>query len=422
MKKVLFIIQSYPSNRSANVICDEKIMKAMIDSGKYEIHCLAYRFHGQKLYEEINGFKVHRFKRGHWWNLYTYARDNESQPLYKAIVKLNRLYMRFRQFCCIPIYPNYEPILAKLVAKNAIELYRKEQYDLIIAEHSGRDTLYGGMKVKERFPNVRFIPILWDPLSGRQPAKYLPIKYAEKRIEEDEKFLLKNADRVICLQSNEEYQRQHSAKKSFFKNLRFLDIPGIIHPTIHPCQEGFTKKGRINILYSGILTLPDRNPSAFIRIIKQSKFADRINIMFFSAGIDGKECAKRELADFKGTWLVHPYIPKSQLNTVAANSDVFLNIGGPNPVMVPSKIFEYMSLGKPIVSTYYIDNESSRKYFDSYPLSCCLDIRKSEEELVVLFDEFISNQLNKTVPFDSVQKAFPRNTPAEFIKVFEEVL
>ncbi len=422
MKKVLFIIQSYPSNRSANVLCDEKIMKAMLETGEYEIHCLAYRFHGQKLQEDLNGFKVHRIKRGWWWNLYTYARDNESKFIYRTIVKINRLYMRLKQLCFIPVYPNYEPILAKLVAKNAVELHRKEQYDLIVAEHSGRDTLYGGMKVKECCPDVKFVSILWDPLSGRQPAKYLPRKYAERCIEEDEGFLLKNSDRVICLQSNEEYQKQHSVDKPFFKNLRVLDIPGIVHPAVKPDKDGFTKEGWINILYSGILTLPDRDPSAFIRIIKQSKYAERINIMFFSAGIEGVSRAKKELQGFRGSWLVHPYIPKEKLNVVALNSEILLNIGGSNPVMVPSKIFEYMSLGKLIASTYYIENESSKKYFDSYPLACCLDIRRDIKELVREFDDFVSLYLNKTIPFDFVQEKFPKNTPAEFIKVFEEIL
>ena len=30
MKRVLFIIQSYPSERSANVLCDEKVMKELV--------------------------------------------------------------------------------------------------------------------------------------------------------------------------------------------------------------------------------------------------------------------------------------------------------------------------------------------------------------------------------------------------------
>jgi len=422
MKKALFIIQSYPSNRSANVLCDEKIMKAMIQSGEYEVHCLAYRFHGQPLYEEINGFRVHRFKRGKWWNLYTYARDNEYKWQYKIIVKLNRLYMRFRQLFCIPIYPNYEPLLAKLVAKEAIKLHSIENFDLVVAEHSGRDTLYAGMKLKQFNPKVKLVSILWDPLSGRVPAKYLPKKYAQKRILTDEINLLSESDRIIALESNREYQERYSINKPFYKNLRFLDIPGIIPHVKKKLLEDFTVNGMINILYSGILSIPDRDPSILIKILSQSKYASRINIMFFSAGIEGMEKAKIALKEFQGKYLIHPYVQKQLLDTIAENSDFLLNIGGPNPRMVPSKIFEYLSLGKPIISTYYIDNESSKNYLDTYSLALCLDIRKPINECVKILDYFIESKLNSVVDFDKIKELYPKNTPQVFLEVFKEIL
>lgn len=422
MKKVLFIIQSYPSNRSANVICDEKIMKAMIDSGKYDVHCLVYRFHGQPLYEEMNGFKIHRFRRGKWWNLYTYARDNETKWQYKLIVKLNRLYMRIRQFICIPIYPNYEPLLAKFVAKEAIKLHSSEKFDLVVAEHSGRDTLYAGMRLKNYDPSVKFVSILWDPISGRTQAKYLPLSYAEKRTLIDENKLLQNADRIICLESNREYQEIHSANKPFYSKLRFLDIPGISQIKKETISENFTVKNKINILYSGLLTVPDRDPSTLIKILNQSKYAEQFNLMFFSSGIKGIETAKKALNNFKGDYLIHPYVKKQLLDAITGTSDILLNFGGPNPRMVPSKIFEYISFGKPIISTYYINDEASKKYLEIYPLAICLDIRKPITECVAALDDFIDKNLHAAVDISKVKELFPKNTPQVFLDVFEELL
>lgn len=421
MKKVLFIIQSYPSNRSANVLCDEKIMKEMLKTGEYEIHCLVYRFHGQQTYEEINGLKIHRFRRSKWWDLYTYARDHESKTFYKCIVKLNRLYMRFRQLVCIPIYPNYEPVLARLAAKEAIELHKKENFDLVIAEHSGRDTLYAGNKLKEFDPQIKSVALLWDPLSGRVPAKYLPISYAQRRINKDEDMLLSNYDVVCCLKSNQKYLTEHSSEKRFFNKVKFLDIPGIVPPDKRVIEENYTKKDKINLLYSGVLYLPDRDPSALIETLNESKYAERIHLMFFSVGEDGIEKAKKALENFKGSYLIHPYIEKIKLDSVAFYCDILINIGGPNPRMVPSKIFEYMALGKPIISTYYIDDEASLAYLSSYPLSLCVDIRKPQENNVHQLDYFISTCLGEKVSFDEVEKIFPLNTPREYIKLIKSM-
>ena len=422
MKRVLFIIQSYPSNRSANVLCDDKIMKAMLINGDYDIHCLVYRFHGQSNYEVVDKLKIHRLNRGLWWNIYTYARDNETRIFYRIIVKVNRLLMRLKQLVYIPIYPNYEPLLARSMAKAAIELHKQYNFDLVVAEHSGRDTLYAGGQLKTYDPEVKLVSILWDPISGRQLAKYLPKSYANYMMLKDESRLLSNSDRIISLQSNRAYQELYSKDKPFFKNLRFLDIPGIVRPTMHNIKEQYTKNGMINMLYSGILSLPDRDPSILIEIIKKSKYADKINLLFFAAGDDGKNKANSMLKDFKGCSLIHSYISKTMLNSVAFHSDVLLNLGGPNPGMVPSKIFEYMSLGKPIVSTYYIDNDSSKAYLDQYPASACIDIREPLEKCIKLFEKFIDHNLNNLVPFEEVEKKFPTNSPQEFIHVFEELL
>ena len=422
MKKILFIIQSYPSNRSANVLCDDKIMSAMVAKGGYEIHSLVYRFHGQKLYEEINGIKVHRFRRGKWWDLYTYARDNEKHFYCRMIVKINRLYMRLRQFACIPIYPNYEPLLARLVAKEAIKLHNKEHFDLVVAEHSGRDTLYAGAQLKKKDKGIKLVSILWDPFSGKDLARYLPHWYADYMMQKDECKILRYSDRIVCLYSNKKYQDTNSKNKSFYPNIRFLDIPGIIRPSRQYQEESFTKKGMINMLYSGILSLPDRDPTMLIKILNSSKYAGSINLQFFVAGAEGTAKAKNLLKIFKGKYTLHPYVPKKQLDSIAAHSDILINIGGPNPRMVPSKIFEYMSLGKPIFSTYYIDNDSSKGYLCNYPAAVCVDIRKPIAELTTELDFFLDKKLHSVVPFEEVEGMFPLNTPSKYIDVFDELL
>ncbi len=422
MKKVLFIIRSYPPTRSANVLCDDKIIRAMLDKGGYEIHCLACRFHGQKKHEEVNGVKVHRFNRGKWWILYTFARDNETKGIYRFIVKLDRLYMRLWQFLYIPIYPNYEPLLARHVAKEAIKLHKEEHFDLVVAEHNGRDTLYAGSQVKKFDGKVKLVSILWDPFSGKDLAKYLPKGYAYRMLLRDEEKILRYPDRIISMYSNKAYQETHSKDKPFFKNIRFLDIPGIIRPGKTTEEETFTKEGKINMLYSGILTLPDRDPAYLIKMIGSSRYADKINLMFFVTRTSGTAKAKESLKGFKGTSIIHPFVPNNLLKSIAAHSDVLINIGGSNARMVPSKIFEYMSSGKPVLSTYYTDNDSSAQYLKKYQAAECIDIRKPMAESVAAFEDFIEQKLKCHVPFEEVEAKFPLNTPGKYVELIDELL
>ncbi len=417
-KKILFTIQWYgiPAKlcTSANTICDERIIEDLKKNSHYEIHILSYGLTGFPMDEVIDGVYVHRFKRPAWWNHFIYTRFNQKTWFDKVIFKYDQITLRLKQLLFIPIYPDITPFHSRHFAKEAEILFQKHNFDLVISEHNGRDTTYAAYALKKSHPEIKYIPILWDPMSGKELAKYLPQSIAKKMLDKDENKLLSLADLVIEMQSYKDYQEEKSHKKSFFSKLLFLDIPGIIKPNCQSTQDNYNKKGYINILYSGIITLPERDPSYLIDVINHSKYADKVNLMFFSAGKAGMDKVAELLKTFKGKSLLHSYIPKNELDIIAYNADILVNLGGSNPRMVPSKIFEYMSLCKPVVSTYFIDNECSLSYFSKYPLAMCLDIRLPLTYNVKKFEYFVENKLTDSISFEEVERTFPANTPKSF--------
>lgn len=426
MKKILFIIQWHhiPSKlaNSANAICDERVIDELKKNKDFEIHTLSYGLNGYPMEDKIDNIYIHRFKRPKWWNRFIYSRNKPKSVLDKAVYLFDKLSLRFKQLSLIPIYPNITPFHSWKVAREAIKLHKKHNFDAVICEHNGRDTTYAAYKLKSKFPEIIFIPILWDPMSGKELAKYLPQKFAARRYDKDEHKILSKADLIIELQSNKEYQEKHSKSKIFYNKIKFLDIPGIVKTNCEDNQNHYTKEGYINILYSGLISLPDRDPSVLIDIINGSKYADKINLLFFAAGRPGIVKTEHKLENFKGDWTVSPFIPKDELNMVADSCDILLNIGGPNPTMVPSKIFEYMSLCKPVISTYYIDNETSKSYFKKYPLALCIDLRKTIEENIRLFENFIETKIHLSISFEEVEQMFPLNSPKGFRKEIEQII
>lgn len=424
MKKLLFIIQSYPSERSANVRCDEKVMKELLSTGTYEIHCLTYQYEWQPLKEEINGFHIHRFRKSPMWDIYTWARHHTEKRLAKIIMKLNRVSLRIKQFVTIPIYPCYEPINSRLYARAAVKLNKREHFDMVLAEHHGYDTLYAGHILKSKLgENIKFIALLWDPFTGKSNPKYLPKAYAEKRIIKSEKKVLSNADAIVAMKSSESYHKEHSVNKSYYHKYHFLDIPGIVPPNPVHEKSGFIKEGMINILYSGLLNLTYRDPTFIVETISKSKFSEQINLIFLCSGDD----AVRKLHDlritFKGNMIIHGYVEGDVFSAVMQHADIFLNIGGENPYMVPSKIFGYMSYGKPIISTYSIEDDASKLYLEKYPLSLNVNINDDDPEAQSKrVDDFLGKNRFGKVPFDEVKALFPQNTPAAYAELIDSLL
>lgn len=417
MTKILFIIQHYPPKRSANVLCDDKIIKKLLDDNSNELYCLCYKYPQDNFSDENNGVSITRFRRSFFWNKYVDSL-NKCGGFW---AKIYRFILRIKQFLTIPIYPFYEPFLCKKFAKQAIKLHKKEKFDIVVSEHNGLDTLYAGHKLKEYDPSVKFTAILWDPVTGKLPAKYLPKKYAEKKLEKAEFKLLNNADKIIAMKSSESYHLAKSVDKPYFDKFEFLDIPNVYKPENVAADEKYTVSGKMNVVYSGLLTLPDRVPDGFMRIAEKSKYVAKLNVMFFCNG-NGKELLNDYLHTFSGNITVSTYIPHDEILKVYNNTQFLLNIGGDNKNMVPSKIFEYMSMGKPIISTYHIDDEASKKYLEKYPLALLIDERLSIDENAKKLDEFIENSLNKTVPFDYVKETFKENTPDEYVKALKSLL
>ena len=103
------------------------------------------------------------------------------------------------------------------------------------------------------------------------------------------------------------------------------------------------------------------------------------------------------------------------------DADVLLNFGGVNANMVPSKIFEYMSFCKPILSTYKIDNEASKTYLDRYPLALCIDERCEIHENIKYIDCFLQRYNDTDMKFDDVEREFYINTPSIYIDLIKNI-
>ena len=93
------------------------------------------------------------------------------------------------------------------------------------------------------------------------------------------------------------------------------------------------------MVFSGILSLPDRDPEYLIHALNQTSFAEMLNLVFLCTGA-GKNKLDILQKSFRGNISNLNYIPYKDMLSVYENADILLNFGGRNPNMVPSKIFE----------------------------------------------------------------------------------
>lgn len=394
------------------MLCTHRVMECVAASGQYEVHALCMRFRGEQEYEYVNGVHVHRFRPSFWTRL----RNENGGRQERA--RLDRLMELIQKFLTIPVFPLLRPLTASRLLRRAVKLHKREGFGIVVSEHHELDTLLAGCRLKRRFDGLKHIAVLWDPVQGQIATVHLPGRFTARRIARVESFSSRYSTLLISMESIRDYFRDNGDISADHR--RFLGIPGIIKPEPEVPTEhmDLLREGFINIVFSGWLSVSQRNPLPIIDLLDQCDNAEKINIVFFSMGADDglREAAK----SFRGTIVCHDYIPLKELHTIYRHADYLLNVSHINANMVPSKIFEYMSYGKPVISTYVTDGDSAQKFLSRYSEGLCIDLKAQAETNVASLNSFLS-AAHRSVPFDEVQRLFAENSPEAYLSVINEM-
>ncbi|MGO4983623.1 glycosyltransferase [Collinsella sp. Sow4_E3] len=418
MKKVLFIMQSYPSARSANVLCDDMIIQRLLTTREVEIHCLCMRYHNQPLEEEIGGVHVHRFPVGPYFEFKDGALRRPGSAADRFVRVFDRVVLRANQVFTIPIYPCFYPIRTEKFIREAERLYAQHSFDVIACEHYGYETMMAGFNLKQNHPEVRYLQFFWDALSGGTKPGYLPMAFVDKRRAALEERILDTADCSVAMMSH----RAHLCTKSYAKRaaetgrLCFMGIP-YLQPVVANADSEpalVFDDSQVNIVFAG--NLWGRNVEYAAALIDALHDLDVVLWIITSSNTSE---LKDNLVGYGKRVRFVPYIPHEKLLGVLASADALLNMGVKNPNAISGKIFEYMGCCKPIISTYSIDDEACLPVLKRYPLSLLVDERRSDMVSVAReVRDFLVGNMGKEADYTAIENEFHNCTPEAYCELF----
>ena len=414
MKKILFLTRSYPDTfGSATILCMHRVLNCVAESGRYEVHVLSMRYPGDASEEQVGNVTVHRMKPTLWQQMRNSLQKSRKHQ------KVARLMEVVTKTITIPTFPRTEPLTDRWFTRAAMKLQREIEFDMVVSEHHGLTTLLTGCRLMKEYSGLKHVAVLWDPVKGQMATVKLPKSFTDKRIEQVELFTAKYTTLQISTRSMKAYHEEHGDIVADHRI--YLDIPSVLKPEeeVPTDKLELIKEGAINIVFSGLLSEYYRDARPIIRLLNQCDKAEQLNLVFFGRG--EKEAVEIEAKNFKGTIVYHDYIPLSELHTMYRHADYLLNVSHINANMVPSKIFEYMSYGKPIISTYVTDGDAAQRYVSRYPEGICIDLKKPVERNVVVLNDFMRREHN-SVEFEWVKEEFKDNTPERFLEVIEGLL
>lgn len=399
-KNILFLLNEYPAKTSPTSLAAEAVIKEA--KKKYNVFCLA--INGDQTYEE----GVYSLYNKH------VGENAKGSRLEKQI------FNRLRLLLFAPFYPNTHPIMMSKFEKKAVEICEKNNIDIVVSVVFPIETLGVGARLKKKYPNIKHVPYFIDGYACGKVPKYLPKQFAQKRKIKFELENVLNADVVIRMEASRQYYDESNI--NFNDNTVYLN-PAFLHKPENgkksSNEQSIFEKDYINILYTGYLCMPERNPSF---IIDAFSGIDNVCLIFIGKN-EAKSIIEKKKQGFKGIIKSFDFIPRDNLLTIMGDADCFLNLGASNSNAISGKIFDYISYGKPIISSYFMDDDATLKYLRKYELACCINQKRiSVEDARIILEEFLISNRNRKIDFNDIEQTFYNSSPNAVLDIFGKLI
>ena len=394
---------------SANGICCASVARKLIENGNKVFFVTNAEY---KKFSKIEGAEYITVKPRLTYRLF--AKAELCQKVKKKFLFLTaRILNKIKLILSVFTWPLISPIYCRRLYSVAKHVCETKKIDCIIPVYTQIDTLIAAKKIKQENSMIKYIPYFLDSFSGGYGPKVFSKDWIVKRGRWWEDRLLPCADKIIMMQSCKEHYQKYANDKEYYKRIVFLDLPLFTtHNGIKENNSMFANK--INLLYIGTIPTHIRNPQYFLDVFSH---IENTNIDLNIVGTCTDFELLRRAAAKDSRIKIFPPVNHDKALSLMQQADLLVNFGNNNPNMTPCKIFEYMSLGKPIISVSPIPNEPSKIYLEKYPTVLLLEeYRHDIYSDVNRLNDFIGkSEAVREVDLQKLNNIFYSNTPEAFV-------
>lgn len=402
-------------SKSANGICCKAVMEELVDNGD-KVYCITNDEYGGIL--KTDGVEYSTVKPRLVYRLFSKA-EKLSGVKKKLTFLLAQILNKLTLIMSIPTWPLISYGYSMRIYKTAYKICRENNIDYIIPVYTQVDTLIAANKIKKKIPEIRMIPYFLDSFSGGYGPKLFSKEHTVKRGLKWEDKLLPQSEKIIMMKSSEEHYRKYACNKPYFNKIVFLDLPLYTKMKSNNLKCDLLPEDKINLLYIGTIPMHIRNPEYFFKVFHSVENND-LQLNIIGNCTDMGFLSEWEKKDLRIK--IMPFVDHETAVSLMQSADVLINFGNNNSHMTPCKIFEYMSLGKPIISTSPIKDEPSSVYLKKYPYSLIIrdyegNISEDNQNLINFLKKDFESDDNI---YSEFEKIYYLNTPKAFTKLFND--
>lgn len=268
------------------------------------------------------------------------------------------------------------------------KLHIDRPYSCVLTVCSPMAAHAAGVDFKAEHPAVRHVAYTVDPYAAED--RILPVFTSLQQLAVREKAMLAKADALLL---SEEIYCNRPDLYTEAAVLPYI-LPTLQEPTEKPAGE------YIDCVYAGRFYANIRNPEELLRTFSLIK-DPRIRLQLFSVGC---EDMVRLYADRNPNIVAHGLVSHDDILRIYRYADVLVNVGNTSAEFLPSKTFEYIVTGKPIL--HFCGNGATCAPLESYPLALQVDADTD----IGTVERFLSLAEGKHVPAESILTIYREHT------------
>lgn len=288
----------------------------------------------------------------------------------------------------------------------------QEKPDIIIPSCTPFETIISALEYKEEKPDVAVVPILFDKFADSETLH----RFAwNKKLKMQGNL---NLEHKMMEDSDGIYHvftwTDHINEQFLYLNYKAQEVE---HPLIveQKCNHAVKyEQGKIHIVYTGVLDLSNRNPQYVLDLFSDASEKSKLVIHFYSLG-NAQTVVNKYAKECPDRFVSHGSVNYIGAVSAMNGATILLSIGNKDTSQLPSKIFEYMSCGKPIIHVAYSRDDPAIAILIRYPLSYIIIKNDRHSNTINLLEDWCFTHRNCRMSFEEVQKLFFNCTP-EYIQ------
>lgn len=396
--RVIVVLGSYYPNYSAVGFCAKKIVDIFVKKG-YDVWVLCNKTSVLDCSITIDGARVRYY----------------STSFIEKRLVLNGWHLTLLRACY------FIKVLCSHYSVDKEVLYAIEDglNEIVVNEMEGRvpdtivpivfpfESVLGSINwVMSSGSSSRIIPVVFDNFVDNPNLHRLHINRVVKYKRHLQLFResIGKCDRVLVMHN----QKNFFLNNNFNNNYFFVEHPLLVKPVIS--NNANNNHDGVRMLYSGALLKKYVVGKDLCELV--SKVVDlepSIKAEFCVMGNDTK-CVDKLAKRYPNNIINNGKVPMQVALTKIAEADILLCVAEKKGMQISSKIFTYMSYGKPIVLLYYRDDDINTAILSKYPLFFPVKASEVYQSIPGLI-RFVTDKGKKRLSFENVMSLYPEALP-----------